>query len=193
MATIIREQLGGSHRKVFLSRQAFVDLLVSAIEVYKKEAFGLLIGRKENKRYFISDIVPYQSAKRSYDWVNMTSQRINRINFALKHLTNQQVIGDYHSHPQGPDKLSATDVGDLFKGKTSLTILLCVYKKKSCVRWTNGDDDYALYGSVGGNYFVRMLPYEIDRKTGIIRRIKIVCPYIRRVNKQRLYSAPMCK
>jgi|SRR3989344_3382146 len=189
---VIREQ-NASSRRIYLSKQAFVDLVVSAIEVYKKEAFGLLVGRHEKNRSFVTDIIPYQSAQRSYEWVNMTSQRINRINFAMKHLTHEQVIGDFHSHPQGPDKLSATDVSDLFHGKTVLTLLMSLYKKKSCEKWTNGDDDLALSGSIGGRYFVRMIPYEVDHKRGILRRIKISCPYVRQLNRAKLYLAPLCK
>ena len=188
---VVREQLGGSHRHAFISRPAFVDLIASALEVYKKEAFGLLIGRKEGARYFISDIIPYQSATRSYEWVNMTSQRINRINFALGHLTNQEVIGDYHSHPQGPDRLSATDVSDLFKGMSGLTCLLSVYKKKSCHPWEYLDDN-SIAGSIGGKYYVRIIAYDVDRKKGVVHRIKVVCPYMKSVNKLRLHRAPMC-
>ncbi|HLC19397.1 MAG TPA: Mov34/MPN/PAD-1 family protein [Candidatus Nanoarchaeia archaeon] len=187
---IIREVEGGK-RIAFVSRQAFIDLVISALEVYKKEAFGLLIGRTEGSQYFISDIIPYQSAQRSYEWVNMSSQRINRINFALGHLTNHEVIGDYHSHPQGPDKLSATDVSDLFKGARRLTCLLSVYKKKSCEPWRH--EDYSIMGSIGGRYFVRLMAYEVDRKRGIIHRINVVCPYMKRVNKAKLFKTRVKK
>ena len=187
---IIREVEGGK-RSAFLSRQAFIDLVVSALEVYKKESFGLLIGRVGGSRYFVSDIIPYQSAQRSYEWVNMSSQRINRINFALGHLTKHEVIGDYHSHPQGPDKLSATDVSDLFKGVRGLTCLVSVYKKKSREPWRHSD--YSIMGSIGGRFFVRLMAYEVDRKGHIIHRINVVCPYMKRVNKAKLYMMPLCK
>lgn len=187
---VIREVEGGK-RAAFLSRQAFIDLVVSALEVYKKEAFGLLIGRMEGSFYFVSDIIPYQSAQRSYEWVNMSSQRINRINFALGHLTKHEVIGDYHSHPQGPDKLSATDVNDLFKGMKKLTCLVSVYKKRSQERWRH--EDYSIMGSIGGRYFVRLMAYEVDRKGHIVHRINVVCPYLKRVNKSKLYRVRMKK
>jgi len=49
--------------KVFLSEAAFMGLVLSSIEVYKKECLGLLLGYKLEDRYIVEYSVAYQSAK----------------------------------------------------------------------------------------------------------------------------------
>ena len=184
---VIRETLSDERRNATLSRQAFIDMVTNAVEVYKKESFGILLGVRHKKHYFVSDVIAYQTATNDYETVDVTSFRVNRINFALSHLTNQQVIGDYHSHPQGPDKLSATDVADLFKGTPSLTCLVSIYKSRRCEPWKR-NPDHSISGGIGGKFFVRISAFEVEHKKNQLRRLKIVCPYMKRINKLKLYK-----
>ena len=54
----------------YVSQSAFWGLLISAVEVYKRECFGLLIGYRDrqgpDQRYIIEHAVPYQSAGRRH-------------------------------------------------------------------------------------------------------------------------------
>ena len=113
------------------------------------------------------------------------------MNYALSHLSDEQVIGDFHSHPEGPDKLSPTDKSDLFKHLTTLTCLVSIYKTKKCEKWKFCDDK-SVCGTIGSKYFVRIIAYEVDQKKKELSRIKVVCPYIRKINKLRLYKTPIC-
>ena len=108
-------------RNATIAEQAFIGMVTNAIEVYKKETFGLLIGKKHKKHYHITDTIAFQTAKRDYEWVNIKGHRIKRINHALSHLTENQVIGDFHSHPEGPHKLSGADKEDLLEHMPTLT------------------------------------------------------------------------
>ena len=178
-------------RNATIAQQAFIGMITNAIEVYKKECFGLLLGKKHKKHYHVTDTIAFQTAKRDYEWVNIKANRINRMNFALSHLSDEQVIGDFHSHPEGPDKLSPTDKSDLFKHLTTLTCLVSIYKTKKCEKWKFCDDK-SVCGTIGSKYFVRIIAYEIDQKKKELSRIKVVCPYIRKINKLRLYKTPVC-
>jgi proteasome lid subunit RPN8/RPN11 len=189
---VIHEVKSSLRRNATISQQAFVGMITNAIEVYKKETFGILLGKKHKKHYYVADTIAYQTAKRGYETVNITSNRVNRINLVLKHLTDQQVIGDFHSHPEGPEKLSPTDVADLFSGAPSLTCLVSVYKSKKCQPW-KCNADYSLSGTIGTKYFVKVIAYEIRHKENSLERIKIICPYIRKLNSSELYKRPLCK
>lgn len=188
---IVRETLSHGASNATLSRQAFIDMITNAVEVYKKESFGILIGVRHKKHYFVSDVIAYQMATNEYETVDVTTFRVNRINFALSHLTNQKVIGDFHSHPEGPDRLSATDVADLFKGTPTLTCLVSIYKSRKCEQWKRNPDN-SISGSIGGKFFIRIAAFEVVHKKSQLRRLKIVCPYLKRINKLKLHKKALC-
>jgi len=179
------------HRNVTLSKQAFIGMITNSIEVYKKETFGFVLGRKHRNHYFAADTATFQSADRDYEYVNIKANKINRMNYALRHLTNYELIGDYHSHPGGPDRLSNVDVEDLLRKITRLTFLISIYKTNRCVAWEYSDDG-GVVGTIGSRYLVKIKAYEIDHKERIVHEIKIVCPYIRKINKYSLYKDRFC-
>ena len=50
--------------EVYISANAFWALLISAIEVYKKECFGLLLGYRDNSNiYIVEHAISYQTAR----------------------------------------------------------------------------------------------------------------------------------
>ena len=57
----------------YISQNAFWGLLISAVEVYKRECFGLLIGYRDRKgpeeMYIVEHAVPFQSAGRKHKGV----------------------------------------------------------------------------------------------------------------------------
>ena len=56
---------------VIVRNEAFVNMLVSSLEVYKKEAYGVLLGKRAGGDYIVRQAFTYQSARRHYDWVVM--------------------------------------------------------------------------------------------------------------------------
>ncbi len=54
----------------YISQNAFWGLLISAVEVYKRECFGLLIGYRDRRgpdeMYIVEHALPFQSAGRKH-------------------------------------------------------------------------------------------------------------------------------
>tara|TARA_Y100000310_G_scaffold345665_1_gene467970 strand:+ start:26387 stop:26929 length:543 start_codon:yes stop_codon:yes gene_type:complete len=174
-------------RNVTISERAFVDIIASCIEVYKKETYGFLIGEKHKKHYMIYDAISFQSAKRGYESVNVSTFRINRMNYVFSHLTNLKLVGDFHSHPDFPDKLSETDKKDTKNSGLTLTLLIIPKQtKKKRHPWKIEDNN--LLGFVGNKYYVKIMAFEYDRKKNKLFQIKIVCPSLKKLNKLKTFK-----
>ena len=179
-------------RHVKLSQQAFIGMITSSIEVYKKECFGLIIGSKHKTYYYAYDALPYQSADRDYESVTLAANRCNKMNHALQYLTTHQVIGDYHSHPEGPDRLSSTDAIDIKEIGGELTMLISVRKTTKFQKW-QWNDDLSISGTIGKKYKIKIKAFEYAPKHKVIAPIKIVCPYVKKLNKLKLYQRALRK
>lgn len=164
---------------LWLSKPAFISLVTSGIEVYKKESFGLLFGSRRNGNYFVKYAVNIQSAKRHYDSITIDKSRIRRINDTASGIMKHKFIGDFHSHADGPAKLSKTDVKELREmGPKTVSVLVVVHRKKG-EKWKH-DADRSICGPVG-KYFVRIIAFEI--RHGKLEKLKIRCPYLWNVNR----------
>ncbi|MGH7371908.1 MAG: Mov34/MPN/PAD-1 family protein, partial [Candidatus Methylomirabilales bacterium] len=84
--------------EVYLSENAFFGLLVSTIEVFRRECFGILLGHSTSERVFVEFAVPYQTANRKYREVHMDWKRSQRVEDAVRSTTRWECVGDYHSH-----------------------------------------------------------------------------------------------
>ena len=139
-------------RTVVISTPAFLSMVISSIEVHKKETSGIVIGSKKKNTYYASHAVNFQSAKRDYDFIEMDLKRIYRINSILKYLIHKKVIGDFHSHADGPSKLSKHDKKELIdEGADFVSILLVVkkLKKDKIIKWKYGKNHQNASGSLG--------------------------------------------
>ena len=85
--------------EVYLSENSFIGLLVSTVEVYRRECFGILLGHREPDRIMVDFVVPYQSAKRKFQEVHMDWYRGQRVEEAVRATSRWELVGDYHSHP----------------------------------------------------------------------------------------------
>src|SRR5437867_9295537 len=67
----------------YISQNAFWGLLISAVEVYKRECFGLLIGYRDRKgpqeMYIVEHALPYQTARRRHRGVASNPRAHKRI------------------------------------------------------------------------------------------------------------------
>ena len=179
-------------RNATITEQAFVGMIVSAIEVYKKESYGALIGEKHKKHYLVTDSYTYQSATRDYSSVSILRTRQNRVSRALSLFDNSCAIGDFHSHPAGPHYLSKWDKKDLLKVCQGLTILVSLFESRKHRKW-EFNTDLSISGSIGKKYFVKISAFEVIRETKKIHPIKIVCPYSRKLNQVILHRKFVCK
>src|SRR5215470_3799956 len=88
-----------SAMEVYISANAFWALLISAIEVYKKECFGILLGYRDSSNIFIIEhAISYQTAYRKHTSVEKNSRASKRIQKFLGNLPQLSLIGDFHSH-----------------------------------------------------------------------------------------------
>ena len=171
---------------VILRNSAFVNMLVSTIEVYKKEAYGILMGRKHGEDYVVKQAFTYQSAKRHYDWVVMDPRRRNRIDQLLKTIMSYRFLGDYHSHIDWPDHLSEADKKEMREQSIPLSLLLLVKDTNRRQKWRFLASDRSLTGTVADRYFVKLYAFECDRQTRKIRKLRVKCAYIDRLNRESL-------
>jgi len=148
---------------VYLSENAFVGLLVSTIEVYRRECFGILLGHREPDRIMVDFVVPYQSARRKFQEVRIDWHR-------------GQLVGDYHSHPmygsrRATTKLSGVDQREFRDEGTSIIVAINDGHRQQRWGYVKGG---LISGSING-YAIRVAAYQ---KTGeSIVRVPLVCPY----------------
>ena len=169
---------------MIVRNEAFVNMLVSSLEVYKKEAYGILLGKRSGGDYIIHQAFTYQSAKRHYDWVVMDPKRRNRIDLLLRHLMRYQFIGDYHSHIDWPDHLSSEDKREMREQDIPISLLLLVKDARRRSKWHYLESDRSLTGTVADRYFVKLYAFEYDPELGRIRKLRVRCPFVKRLNRK---------
>ncbi|MFY9268678.1 MAG: hypothetical protein WAO55_02890 [Candidatus Manganitrophaceae bacterium] len=84
--------------QVYLNENVFIGLILSAVEVYKKECFGLLLGYRNPGKFIVEHAIPYQSVKRAHSWTELRPEKWKVITEVLKNFPKLDVIGDFHSH-----------------------------------------------------------------------------------------------
>ena len=95
----------GTPRVVRITLQAFQNILLSAIEVFKKECLGYLVGYR-GEEWIVWNAAPYQTAERSFVTTEVQLQKVECVaRFAELFLPGLEVIGDYHSHAQWGTRL----------------------------------------------------------------------------------------
>jgi len=160
---------------VYIKERAFLAMILSVVEVYKRETLGLLLGYKGGNRFFVEYAIPSQTAERGFSWTEPKARAFERMTNITKNMSID-VIGDYHSHTdfRGEEARaipSGEDIADMQKG--NVHIIIAVNPKLVKVKWRQNND-----GTISGtisNYHVR-----ISAATPIgeykYRRVKIICP-----------------
>ena len=90
--------------KAIISKQAFTELLVAAAEVYSKETYGYLMGKKTGTDFHIEYALTHQSTTRTTQYVDIDEEAEHRLFSTINFLKGHKYIGDFHSHPDGPTK-----------------------------------------------------------------------------------------
>ena len=164
--------------EVYISANAFWALLISAIEVYKKECFGLLLGYRDSSNiYIVEHAISYQTANRRHTSVEKNGRASRRINRFLANLPHLSLIGDFHSHTgwgdlKGVGNLSSQDIYDM--APENLYIIITANDKRRSSAWQyNGDG--ALSGTVD-EYHFKIGGYYLDEFSRA-KRSNIFCPY----------------
>jgi proteasome lid subunit RPN8/RPN11 len=135
-------------------------MIWSALEVFKKECMGFILGfkpNKNNKNYFVTEACPYQSLRRrkntEVELSQRTWERFDRLFFQKLVEIFPKCLGDFHSHPEWgtlkpSGELSDRDVEGFIKSGVDLEIVISISsRKKGHVLWESLPD-----GSVKGSF-----------------------------------------
>ena len=168
--------------QIYLNENVFVGLVLSAVEVYKKECFGLLLGYRTPEKYIVEHAIPYQSVKRGHNWTELRSDKWKMIQEVVKSFPKLDMIGDFHSHTMYGEvrarvSLSADDID--YMEPHDLQIVIAVNENKRSRPWTL-NFDRTVSGSVDRFHF-KLAGYYFDNGhrngNGRPRLAEIVCPF----------------
>ncbi len=162
--------------EVYLSENAFIGLLVSTIEVYRRECFGILLGHSTPDRVFVDFAVPYQTANRKFREVHIDWKRSARVEEAVRGTSRWELVGDYHSHAMyGPlrasTQLSAEDQEYFTDGTVGIVVAINDIRRPKHWAYSPGG---IISGAVNG-YSIRIGAYA--KRNGQIDQAPIICPY----------------
>ena len=164
--------------KAYLSENAFMGLVVSSAEVFKKESLGYLLGYRLSDRIVVEYAFGLQTAKRRRRGVMFHDRDQKRIEAILAHFTKLQIVGDFHSHtPYGAKRglsvPSREDIGEMEKDK--LYLIIAINESSRSHIWKENKDG-SISGSMG-NYFFKISAYYYDEKRDMPWKTFIFCQF----------------
>lgn len=170
-----------------IQEQAFISLLTAALEVYNKETFGLLVGSVKEGRYksqvIIKNALTYQNAIRKKGEVSIWPSRDYKIRYVINYLSGCKILGEFHSHTYGVDHLTKHDIKDMIEDGERFSLLICVEPAEFKERWYYDKKNKSLQGTVNDDYFLTIKVYAREFGSRVIRKLKIECHYIQKLNR----------
>lgn len=163
--------------RVYLSENAFIDLLLSSAEVYKKESLGFLLGYKPEDRFIVEHAFSFQTARRKHKGVIFHHKNHKKIEPILEKFDRLQIIGDFHSHTQfgvtkGLPIPSDEDIREMREGH--IYLIVAINNNEKTLNWGENRDG-SISGSVG-NFFFKIAAYFLNGSAAI-KRARIHCPF----------------
>ena len=155
MAGPVNGHLVSRSMQVYLSENVFMGMVLSCVEVYKKECFGLLLGYRAPGKYIVEHAIPYQTVRRGHNWAELRSDKWKVIQEILRNFPKLDVLGDFHSHTLYRDikaqvSLSHDDIE--YMDPEDLQIVLAVNENKRSREWSL-NSDRTISGSIDKFYF----------------------------------------
>ena len=160
--------------QVYLNENVFMGLVLSAVEVYKKECFGLLLGYRISGKFIVEQAIPYQSVKRGHSWTELRADKWKVITEILKHFPKLDVIGDFHSHTMYRDAratvaLSNDDIEYMVKEELQIVIAVNEFKRPRPLRV---QFDHTVSGNLD-KYQFKIAAYYFDHHQNGKARLKL--------------------
>lgn len=168
--------------RVYIAENAFIDLLLSSAEVYKKECLGFLLGYKLEDRFIVEHAFTVQSANRRHKAVVYNRKNHKRIEPILARFDKLQIIGDFHSHTQfgltkGLPIPSPEDIKEMLPGH--VYVIVAINNNQKTMSWGENRDG-TISGSVN-EFFFKISAYFLNSNNGngntLAKRAKIHCPF----------------
>ena len=164
--------------KVYLSENAFMGLLLSSAEVFKKESLGYLLGYRLDDRFIIENAFSLQTARRKRRGVMFHRRDQKKIEPILSNFKKLQIVGDFHSHtPYGNEKGIAIPSPIDIKGMEAdnLYIIVAINELEVSKSW-NENKDGSISGSMG-SFFFKISAYYYPYVKSVPRKAPIYCPF----------------
>ncbi len=163
--------------RVYLSENAFIDLLLSSAEVYKKECLGFLLGYKLEDRFIVEHAFSFQTADRKPKGVVSLDRSHKKIEPIIDRLDRLEIVGDFHSHTQfGLDKglpsPSQEDIDGM--SPSHIYLIIAINNNRKTMAWAENRDG-TISGSVS-SFFFKIAAYYLSGGS-IVRKAKIHCPF----------------
>lgn len=178
------------HRDIeaFLSLPAFLTIVSSSVEVFRKETIGYLVGIKAEDKFIVEYAIPYQTAESSYVHATIDEDRVGRVNEILSNVSQAlEFIGDFHSHTVFGDSRatvipSDTDLFSTVPGE--LNLICAVNVKKRSVNWRENKRGI-LTGTIG-EYRIEIGGYYVDKPSvgRQYQRVIVKCPAVTGIRKE---------
>ena len=169
-------------KRVVIEPPAFLSMIISTVETYKLENYGLLLGYKLNYGYVVEHAVPIISAKRSPFSVELNRKRERRVDEIIKNLQmGLEVIGDFHSHT-GLKNLPAEsvpspeDLDTMERGKVYIVISVneSTFRSQAFSKWSYLKEGKGVRGTVWG-LNIEVKAFELANEAEF-KELKIICP-----------------
>lgn len=161
---------------ILLEQGAFLGLIVSAVETYKKECFGSLLGYGTRNRIIVEFAVPSQVAERTFSKVDPDWKRLSQSKDLLRQISTLEHLGYFHSHAQYGRKRSRTRQSSADKStmeETDIEIIVAINEKRRTQPWKTVNAE--LHGTIGG-YQIQIAGY-YKNKDGEIKKSSVYCPF----------------
>ncbi|MBM4128771.1 MAG: hypothetical protein FJ243_01485, partial [Nitrospira sp.] len=159
------------------SENAFIDLLLSSAEVYKKECLGFLLGYRLEDRFIVEHAFPVQTANRKHRGVVYNFKNHKKIEPILERFGKLQIIGDFHSHTQfGPTKglpiPSEEDIREMAHGR--IYLIVAINNNEKTMHWDENRDG-TISGSVS-DFFFKISAHFLNGEK-VVKRARIHCAF----------------
>jgi len=153
-----------SRAKVTLDESAFIGLVLSSTEVYKRECYGALLGYTNRGIRYVRETIPYQTALRKPTSVELIDARRRTVATVLRAMPRHNYLGEYHSHVgYGDDEperaISKVDLARVRDGE--IEVLIAVKKRSSYRPWRHNAD--GTLSGVAGAYHLVIRAYVVER------------------------------
>jgi hypothetical protein len=163
--------------EIVLTQSGFIGIVLSSIEVFKKECLGLLVGVGSQGKIVVEHAIPFQAvSERKFCSVRANWRKETELRNAVPKIANLDYLGDFHSHPQFGDSKGVAQLSDCDKEsieEKKIEIVVAINSSKRRLKWTQSKGE--LFGSIC-DYNLRIAGF-YKNKNGEIKQLDIVCPY----------------
>ncbi|HUJ79360.1 MAG TPA: Mov34/MPN/PAD-1 family protein [Nitrospiria bacterium] len=152
--------------QVYLNENVLMGMVLSTVEVFKKECFGMLLGYRADGKYIVEHAIPYQSVRRGHNWTELRSDKWKIMQGILRNFPKLDILGDYHSHTMYRDirasvTLSEDDIAYMEPHELQIVVAINQHEHRRAWSWSV-NADRTLSGWID-RYHFRIAAYYYDR------------------------------